>query len=73
MATGAYFNLPAVLLVALVTFVLIVGVNMSATFNAVMVAIKLCIPLPDQLALELGKGRSGHHRAGENPRYREIR
>jgi APA family basic amino acid/polyamine antiporter len=44
-ATGAYFNLPAVLLVAFVTFVLIVGVNMSATFNAVMVAIKLCIVL----------------------------
>ena len=44
-ATGAYFNLPAVLLVALVTFVLIVGVNMSATFNAVMVAIKLSIVL----------------------------
>ena len=42
-ATGAYFNLPAVLLVALVTFVLIVGVNMSATFNSIMVAIKLCI------------------------------
>jgi APA family basic amino acid/polyamine antiporter len=42
-ATGAYFNLPAVLLVALVTFVLIVGVNMSATFNALMVAVKLCI------------------------------
>src|SRR5579862_1237473 len=32
-ATGAYFNLPAVALVALVTFVLIVGVNMSANFN----------------------------------------
>ena len=42
-ATGAYFNLPAVLLVALVTFVLIVGVNMSANFNNLMVAIKLCI------------------------------
>jgi APA family basic amino acid/polyamine antiporter len=42
-ATGNYFNLPAVLLVCLVTFVLIVGVNMSATFNSVMVAIKLCI------------------------------
>ena len=42
-ATGAYFNLPAVLLVALVTFVLIVGVNMSANFNNAMVAIKLSI------------------------------
>jgi APA family basic amino acid/polyamine antiporter len=44
-ATGAYFNLPAVLLVALVTFVLIVGVNMSANFNNLMVAIKLTIVL----------------------------
>ncbi len=42
-ATGAYFNLPAVALVALVTFVLIVGVNLSANFNNLMVAIKLCI------------------------------
>ena len=44
-ATGAYFNLPAVALVALVTFVLIVGVNMSANFNNLMVAIKLTIVL----------------------------
>src|ERR1700759_2153931 len=44
-ATGAYFNLPAVALVALVTFVLIVGVNMSANFNNLMVAIKLVIVL----------------------------
>ena len=44
-STGAYFNLPAVALVALVTLVLIVGVNMSATFNNLMVAIKLCIVL----------------------------
>ncbi|HSZ10541.1 MAG TPA: amino acid permease, partial [Rhizomicrobium sp.] len=44
-ATGAYFNLPAVALVALVTFVLIVGVNLSANFNNLMVAIKLCIVL----------------------------
>ena len=44
-ATGAYFNLPAVALVALVTVVLIVGVNMSANFNNLMVAIKLTIVL----------------------------
>jgi APA family basic amino acid/polyamine antiporter len=44
-ATGAYFNLPAVLLVALVTFVLIVGVHLSANFNNLMVAIKLAIVL----------------------------
>ena len=37
--------IPAVLLVALVTFVLIVGVNLSANFNNLMVAIKLCIVL----------------------------
>jgi APA family basic amino acid/polyamine antiporter len=42
-ATGALFNLPAVALIALVTVVLIVGVHMSANFNNVMVAIKLCI------------------------------
>lgn len=44
-STGAYFNLPAVALVALVTFVLIVGVNMSANFNNAMVGIKLAIVL----------------------------
>ncbi len=42
-ATGAYFNLPAVLLVALVTFVLIVGVHLSANFNNLMVGVKLTI------------------------------
>src|SRR3954465_13254774 len=42
-ATGALFNLPAVALIALVTIVLIVGVHLSANFNNVMVAIKLCI------------------------------
>jgi basic amino acid/polyamine antiporter, APA family len=43
--TGAYLNLPAVALVAIVTTVLIIGVNMSANFNNLMVAIKLCIVL----------------------------
>src|SRR5262249_12707072 len=42
-ATGALFNLPAVALIALVTIVLIIGVHMSANFNNLMVAIKLCI------------------------------
>jgi basic amino acid/polyamine antiporter, APA family len=41
--TGAYFNLPAVVLIALVTTVLIIGVNMSANFNNAMVAIKTSI------------------------------
>ena len=42
-STGAYFNLPAVALIAMVTTVLIVGVHLSANFNNLMVAIKLCI------------------------------
>ncbi|HEX3808469.1 MAG TPA: amino acid permease [Rhizomicrobium sp.] len=41
--TGTYFNLPAVALIALITFVLVVGVNMSANFNNAMVSIKLLI------------------------------
>jgi APA family basic amino acid/polyamine antiporter len=41
--TGAYLNLPAVGLIALVSLVLIVGVHLSANFNNAMVAIKLCI------------------------------
>jgi APA family basic amino acid/polyamine antiporter len=45
LSTGAFFNLPAVAIVLLVTTVLIVGVNMSANFNNLMVAIKLCIVL----------------------------
>jgi len=51
--TGTYFNLPAVALIALVTAVLIVGVNFSANFNNAMVAIKLCI-----VALVIGAGFS---------------
>jgi APA family basic amino acid/polyamine antiporter len=41
--THAYFNLPAVALLAVITGVLIVGVHLSANFNNVMVAIKLTI------------------------------
>ncbi len=44
-ATGTYFNLPAVVLVALVSLFLIIGVKTSANFNNVMVAIKLAIVL----------------------------
>jgi basic amino acid/polyamine antiporter, APA family len=40
-ATGSLINLPAVLVVALVTWVLIVGIRESAGFNAAMVGIKL--------------------------------
>jgi APA family basic amino acid/polyamine antiporter len=45
LTTGAYFNLPAVALIALITVVLIVGVKLSANFNTLMVAVKLCIVL----------------------------
>jgi len=40
-ATGAIINLPAVLIVAIVTAVLVKGISESAGFNAVMVFIKL--------------------------------
>jgi APA family basic amino acid/polyamine antiporter len=43
--TGAWFNLPAVALVAVVTIFLVTGVKNSANFNNVMVAIKLLIVL----------------------------
>src|ERR1041384_612458 len=45
MATGALFNLPAMLLVGFVTIFLVIGVKTSANFNNVMVAIKLAIVL----------------------------
>ena len=41
MATGSYINLPAVLIVALVTVVLVIGIRESANVNTVLVAIKL--------------------------------
>ncbi len=41
--TGTLMNLPAVGLIALVSCILIVGVHLSANFNNLMVAIKLCI------------------------------
>jgi APA family basic amino acid/polyamine antiporter len=40
-ATNSIVNLPAILIVALVTAVLVKGIQESATFNAVMVAIKV--------------------------------
>ncbi|HLY55127.1 MAG TPA: amino acid permease [Stellaceae bacterium] len=51
--TGTWFNLPAVFLIALVSTVLVVGVNMSANFNNLMVAIKLTIVL---LVIAFGLG-----------------
>ncbi|HTT81945.1 MAG TPA: amino acid permease, partial [Rhizomicrobium sp.] len=41
--TGTWFNLPAVALIAIIATLLIVGVHLSANFNNLMVAIKLCI------------------------------
>ena len=43
--TGALFNLPAVLLIAVVSAVLVAGTHLSANFNNAMVAIKLVIVL----------------------------
>jgi APA family basic amino acid/polyamine antiporter len=44
-ATGSYFDLPAILITFILTVVLVKGIKESATFNAVMVAIKLIIVL----------------------------
>jgi basic amino acid/polyamine antiporter, APA family len=42
-ATGAMFNLPAVLIVAIVTSILVAGIRQSSTTNAIVVAIKVSI------------------------------
>jgi basic amino acid/polyamine antiporter, APA family len=42
-ATGAVIDLPALLIAALLTAVLMIGIRISATFNALMVAIKLAV------------------------------
>ena len=44
-ATGAVLDLPAIAIVAALTFVLVRGIRESARFNAVMVAVKLAIIL----------------------------
>jgi basic amino acid/polyamine antiporter, APA family len=43
--TGAYFNLPAFLIVGVVTWVLVIGIRESAGFNATMVAVKIAAVL----------------------------
>lgn len=43
--TGAYFNVPAVVVIALASTLLVVGIRASARFNAGMVGIKLFIVL----------------------------
>jgi len=44
-STGTLFDLPAVLIAALVTWVLVIGIKESASFNTAMVAVKLSIVL----------------------------
>src|SRR5437867_3014919 len=44
-ATGSYFDLPAILITFILTIILVKGIRESATFNAFMVAIKLVIVL----------------------------
>jgi len=43
--TGSYFDLPAILITFILTVVLVKGIQESATFNSIMVAIKLVIVL----------------------------
>jgi APA family basic amino acid/polyamine antiporter len=43
--TGSFVNLPAVLIVAMVTIILVKGIQESASFNAAMVGIKLAAVL----------------------------
>ena len=42
-STGAYFDLPAILITFILTIILVKGIKESASFNAVMVAVKLVI------------------------------
>jgi APA family basic amino acid/polyamine antiporter len=44
-ATGSIFDLPAILITGIVTWILVKGIRESATFNATMVAIKITIVL----------------------------
>ena len=41
--TGAYFDLPAIVIVAIITSLLVLGIKESARFNAVMVVVKLSV------------------------------
>ncbi|MEJ7640033.1 MAG: amino acid permease [Singulisphaera sp.] len=43
--TGSYFDLPAIVITAIVTVVLVRGIKESARFNAVMVVLKLAVVL----------------------------
>jgi APA family basic amino acid/polyamine antiporter len=44
-ATGAVLNVPAMLITALVTIVLVIGIKESARFNSVIVAVKVAVVL----------------------------
>src|SRR5437867_3687774 len=44
-ATGSYFDLPAILITFILTVILVKGIKESASFNAFMVAVKLVIVL----------------------------
>ncbi len=43
MLTGSWLDLPALVITAIITYVLVVGIKESARFNAVMVVIKLAV------------------------------
>ncbi|MCI0489707.1 MAG: amino acid permease [Blastocatellia bacterium] len=45
LSTGSFINLPAVAVVVLVTIVLVVGIKESASFNAIMVGVKVAAVL----------------------------
>ncbi len=44
-ATGAYFDVPAIVITAIITTILVIGIRESARFNAGMVIVKLAIVL----------------------------
>jgi APA family basic amino acid/polyamine antiporter len=45
LVTGAYFDLPSIIIAAIITVILVKGIKESATFNATIVIIKLIIVL----------------------------
>jgi APA family basic amino acid/polyamine antiporter len=45
MPTGSWFDLPALVIVAILTIVLVIGIHESSRFNNVMVAIKVAVVL----------------------------
>ena len=45
MATGAWFDLPAIVIAGIITVILVIGIRESAGFNAFMVMVKLAIVL----------------------------